>query len=170
MTPDVLALPRTQRPGWIYVARTLLREYPTKSVSVGWNGRELRHHDYSAEPTEFYGWKVGRTTNLPQRAIDLVGSCRDLTFVAIAPGTHKDEVAIHREGIGERAYGGACGRGWGCSREWYLDTAQFRAWLNAFPAVWRGEIHCAVTARDGVRPRYSREVAALWRDLHGGAW
>lgn len=162
---DVLALPRTKRPGWIYVAKALILEYPhTVRRRWAWGG-EYDGRDL-ARCVESTGWKVGRTTNLPQRVTDLLGSCRDMTFVAVSPGSSDDEFAIHRTLRGQVIPSGYGGLGED-AREWYRDTSEFRAWLSGFDAVWRGSIRCATQDRGGARSEYMPRVRGLWAALNG---
>ena len=78
-----------------------------------------------------YGWKVGFTTHMRQRAIDLVSVSRDVEFVAATHGRRRDESNIHRA-LRHHALSGG--------REWYPDSDEVRAYLTALSFAWRGSV------------------------------
>lgn len=137
----------------VYVARVLLR-------APQWNGREVVFADVG------YGWKVGHSTNLHARGQSLVARVRDVEFVAATHGSLRDERTIHRamrphaldvgpDGVGLR----------GLAREWYPDTAEVRAFLDALPMRWRGSVRLISPERErSADPRLvSDELGRAWQ-------
>jgi hypothetical protein len=116
-----------------------------------------------------YGWKVGFTTHMRQRAIDLVSVSRDVEFVAATHGRRRDESNIHRA-LRHHALSGG--------REWYPDSDEVRAYLAALPFAWRGSVRLLAVERDDTRASgYDRngpyvralaDVCAAWRRALGG--
>lgn len=142
----------------VYVARVLLR-------APRWNGAEVVTADIG------YGWKVGHTTNMHARAQSLVARVRDVEFVAATRGSLRDELAIHHA---MRAHAlpvgpdGATLRG--AAREWYPDTAEVRALIDALPMLWRGSVRLISPERErDFDPRALTErIGQAWRAALAG--
>ncbi len=117
-----------------------------------------------------WGWKIGHTSGLGARMVGLTSECGVALLVAVGYGSRPDEIATHRRLRHLRVPRGPHGgHVVGCSREWYRDSDEFRAWLAAFPAAWRGEIAVASLAnRSPHDPGPARMVGRLWRQLRSG--
>lgn len=148
------------RHGLVYVARVSLRNdfaigtkgsfsgefYPAGGYCGGNRVREPWRvvYDYS-RPARSVGWKVGFTTNLRTRLIELSAVTSGIVeVVALRAGGVADETAAHRSLRSLRAELVPCGPSgngvYGCAREWYRDTSEFAAWIRSFCASWRGSI------------------------------
>lgn len=148
------------RHGLVYVARVSLRNdfavgtqgsfsgkfYPTGGYYGGNRVRELHRivYDYS-RPAKSSGWKVGFTTNLRARVVELHAVTRGtVDVVALRVGSMSDETAAHRSlwslGAELVPHGPSGGGVYGCSREWYRNTDEFNEWIRSFDASWYGSL------------------------------
>lgn len=140
------------KPGFVYVMRV-----PVYESIEAWRADDGR-----------LGWKVGRTVNLPARLSEILMICRSVTLVALMPGTSDDEFNAHRALQSSCMKGGAYGVHRE-AREWYRDTPEFRAWLAAFPATWRGRLRCVTQEKTygHSRATYGASVRRVWEKALG---
>lgn len=146
--------------GLLYVARVTVRDdfaigrrsrydgsfYPWRGLFRG----QCIENQYSevvydrTRPALSSGWKVGFTTNIRTRAISLVGECGSLEFVALVTCSRPAETNAHARlsamGAALLPEGPRGRHQYGCSREWYRDSLEFRAWLDTMDASWRGSV------------------------------
>jgi len=101
------------------------------------------------------GWKVGRTTHLPQRIRSIVGPAGWLTLCAVGLGDYAEEREIHQLLVGSR--GTLATSRFFETREWYRDTEEFRAWFATFDAKWRGSVRC-----EAIYDREARSAGSPW--------
>lgn len=165
--------------GLVYVARVSLRNDFAVGVTSYVTGEFIPYGGYlgggaiyghgrvvhdRTRPAVAPGWKVGFTTNLPLRMVSLAGCCGDVEIVALLAGPRSYEAEAHRSlrdcgailaPQGPRGY-----HSYGCVREWYRDSAEFRAWLDRLAASWRGSIVYRPNRGESV-PREARSVEAL---------
>ena len=165
--------------GLVYVARVSLRNDFAIGVTSYANGEFIPYSGYlgggaihghgrvvhdRTRPAVAPGWKVGFTTNLPLRMVSLSGCCGDVEIVALLAGPRSCEADAHRSlrecgallaPQGPRGY-----HSYGCVREWYRDSQEFRAWLDGLAASWRGSIVYRPNRGESV-PRDARSVEAL---------
>mgnify|MGYP001256329725 CR=1 FL=1 len=155
-----------RRVGLVYVARvSLINDFAVGVTSYA-TGEFIPYRGYlgggaiyghgrvvhdRTRPAISDGWKVGFTTNLPQRIVDLAGNVvGGVEVVALRSGPRAYETDAHRSlrdaGAVIAPEGPRGHHSYGCAREWYRDSAEFRAWLNRYDASWRGSIayqpHC----------------------------
>lgn len=158
--------------GLVYVARVVLRNDLAVGATSYATGEFIPYAGYLGggaiyghgeivldrnRPIKSTGWKVGFTTNLGLRVVALAGeSCGPVNVVALRVCARALEVEAHRE---LRACGAVLApmgpRGesrYGCVREWYRDSVEFRRWLSRFGASWRGSL---------VHQRYSNARASV---------
>jgi hypothetical protein len=148
------------RTGLVYVARVKLRNDFAVGVTSYSTGEFIPYRGYlgggaifghgnvvhdRTRPAISDGWKVGFTTNLRLRIVSLTGKSRGpVDVVALKVGPRACEVETHRSlracGAMLAPQGPSGFNAYGCSREWYRDSPEFRAWLDRFDASWRGSI------------------------------
>lgn len=151
---------KTTKIGLLYVARVTLHNDFAVGVTSYANGEFISYKGYlggnaiyghgrvvhdRTRPAVSDGWKVGFTTNLRLRMIALAadsGGPVDVVALKVGPRSIEAEEHQYLRSLGAvNAPQGPCGfHQYGCSREWYRDSPEFRAWLDALDASWRGSI------------------------------
>lgn len=146
--------------GLVYVARVKLHNDFAVGVTSYATGEFIPYRGYlggnaiyghgrvvhdRTRPAVSDGWKVGFTTNLRLRMVALAadsGGPVDVVALKVGPRSIEAEEHQYLRAVGavNAPQGPRGAHQYGCSREWYRDSSEFRSWLDELNASWRGSI------------------------------